>query len=95
MDATEGNMDSNYGAPDIAVGRMLVSSLQQAEEMVNKVIEYHDIKSYGSWRNNYVSISDDTDKDGDQVLQAAQNNLTDLIYSNKPFLNFKKILLLY
>jgi hypothetical protein len=61
--------------------------------MVNKVIEYHDIKSYGSWRNNYVSISDDTDKDGDQVLQAAQNNLTDLIYSNKPFLNFKKILL--
>ncbi|MFZ4105032.1 type IX secretion system sortase PorU [Flavobacterium sp.] len=93
MDATEGNLDNNYGAPDIAVGRMIVSSVQQAEEMVNKVIEYHDIKSYGSWRNNYVSISDDTDKDGDQVLQVAQNNLTDLIYSNKPFLNFKKILL--
>ncbi len=93
MDATEGNLDNNYGAPDIAVGRMIVSSVQQAEEMVNKVIEYHDIKSYGSWRNNYVSISDDTDKDGDQVLQVAQNNLTDLIYSTKPFLNFKKILL--
>jgi hypothetical protein len=25
--------------------------------MVNKVIEYHD-KSYGSWRNNIVMISD-------------------------------------
>ena len=93
MDATEGNLDNNYGAPDIAVGRMLVSSVQQAEEMVTKVIEYHDIKSYGSWRNIYVSISDDTDKDGDQVLQAAQNDLTDLIYANKPFVNFKKILL--
>ena len=93
MDATEGNLDSNYGAPDIAIGRMLVSSVQQADQMVNKVIDYHDIKSYGSWRNNYVAISDDTDKDGDYVLQDAQNDLTDLIYANKPFINFKKILL--
>jgi len=93
MDNLEGNLDNNYGAADIAVGRMLVSSVQQAEEMVNKVIEYHDIKSYGSWRNNYVAISDDTDKPGDDSLQAAQNSLTDLIYSNNPFINFKKILL--
>jgi hypothetical protein len=94
MDSNEGNLDySFYGSPDIAIGRMLVSSVQQADEMVNKVLEYHDIKSYGSWRNNYVAISDDTDKDGDQVLQDAQNNLTDLIYTNKPFVNFKKILL--
>lgn len=93
MDNLEGNLDNNYGAADIAVGRMLVSSVQQAEEMVNKVIEYHDIKSYGSWRNNYVAISDDTDKPGDDSLQAAQNSLTDLIYTNNPFINFKKILL--
>jgi hypothetical protein len=93
MDSNEGSLDSNYGAPDIAVGRMLVSSVQQAEEMVNKVIEYHDIKSYGSWRNNYVAISDDADKTGDSSLQDAQNALTDLIYSNKSTINFKKILL--
>lgn len=93
MDASEGNLDSGYGAPDIAVGRMLVSSMQQAEEMVNKVIEYHSIKAYGSWRNNYVAVSDDSDKSGDGVLQVAQNTLADLIYTNKPFVNFKKILL--
>lgn len=93
MDANEGNLDNNYEEPDIAVGRMLISSVQQAEEMVNKVIEYHDIKSYGSWRNNYVAISDDADKTGDDSLQIAQNNLTDLIYTNKPLINFKKILL--
>ena len=93
MDDAEGNLDSNYGSPDIAVGRMLVSSTQQADEMVNKVLEYHDIKSYGSWRNNYVAISDDTDKSGDQVIQDAQNSLTDEIYNNKPIINFKKILL--
>jgi hypothetical protein len=39
---------------------MIVNNPQQAEEMVNKVIEYHDIKSYGSWRNNFVIISDDS-----------------------------------
>ena len=93
MDSNEGNLDIGYGAPDIAVGRMLISSAQQAEEMVNKVIEYYDIKSYGSWRNNYVAISDDTDKNGDGVLQAAQNTLTDVIYANTPNVNFKKIIL--
>jgi hypothetical protein len=36
---------------------MIVNNPQQAEEMVNKVIEYHDIKSYGSWRNNFVMIA--------------------------------------
>jgi len=93
MDSDEGNLDSSYGEPDIAIGRMLVSSVQQAEEMINKVIEYHDIKSYGSWRNNYVAISDDADKSGDGLLQDAQNTLTDLIYANRPIINFKKILL--
>lgn len=93
MDANEGNEDVFNGAADIAVGRMIVSSTQQAEEMVNKVIEYHDIKSYGSWRNNYVSISDDSDRVGDSTLQTKQSNLTDIIHTQKPFINFKKILL--
>ncbi len=95
MDNDEGVLEypNDYGEPDIAVGRMLVSSVQQAEEMVNKVLEYHDIKSYGSWRNNYVAISDDADKENDDSLQITQNNLTDSIYTNKPFINFKKILL--
>jgi hypothetical protein len=90
MDPTEG--DPIYGfAADIAVGRMLVSSPQQASEMVNKVIEYHDPKSFGSWRNNFVSISDDADKDPDASLQVRQNTLTDEIYTQKYFLNYKKI----
>ena len=97
MDSNEGNMEltgSERGI-DIAVGRMIVSSTQQAEEMVNKVLEYHDIKSYGSWRNNYISIADDPDlfKTGDKDLQINQNNVTDAIVANKPFINFKKILM--
>ncbi|MBP6557512.1 MAG: type IX secretion system sortase PorU, partial [Flavobacterium sp.] len=93
MDADEGNTNSYFDGIDIAVGRMIVSTTQQAEEMVNKVIEYHDLKSYGSWRNNYVAISDDTDKSSDLSLQNKQNSLTDAIATQKPFINFKKILL--
>lgn len=94
MDANEGNVfhDSPYGA-DVATGRMIVTTPQQAEEMVNKVIQYNDLKSYGSWRNNFVSISDDTDKPGDQVLQASQNLLTDELATQNPFVNTRKILL--
>lgn len=96
MDDNEGNMfpSSPFGV-DIAVGRMIVSSAQQADEMVNKVLEYHDLKSYGSWRNNYVCIADDPDtfKTGDYTLQKEQNNVTDAIVTNKPFINFKKILM--
>lgn len=85
----------NYGDIDIAVGRMIVNDTQQAEEMVNKVIEYHDIKSYGSWRNNYVAIADDpsADKTSDRQLQFYQNRLSDRILTEKPFLNVTKILL--
>jgi Peptidase family C25 len=94
MDANEGEIFVNSSfASDIAVGRMIVSTPQQAEEMVNKVIDYHDLKSYGSWRNNFVTISDDADKPGDGSLQLNQNNVTDEIAFENPYVNTKKIFL--
>ncbi|MGV3695605.1 type IX secretion system sortase PorU [Flavobacterium sp.] len=110
MDPEEGRLDwgitpavgatsfpYRFGGIDIAVGRMIVSTTQQAEEMVNKVIEYHDIKSYGSWRNNYVGISDDPASNienlGDNQLQFYQNRLADRISTEKPFINVIKILM--
>ncbi|TRX35475.1 type IX secretion system sortase PorU [Flavobacterium sp. ZT3R18] len=93
MDDSEGNVVSFFGGIDIAVGRMLVSNTIQADEMVNKVIEYHDKKSYGNWRNNYVSLADDSDKPSDVSLQSRQNTMADEIKLQKPFLNVSKILL--
>lgn len=93
MDSNEGNIISYFGGIDIAVGRMLVNDTKQADEMVNKIMEYHDLKSYGSWRNNFVLISDDSDKSSDASLQTRQNNLADVIASEKPFLNVNKIIL--
>ena len=93
MDPTEGNIAYFFGGIDIAVGRMLVSTNAQAEEMINKVFEYNDLKSYGNWRNNYVAISDDSDKSSDASLQFRQNQLADRIVLEKPFINLKKVLL--
>ncbi len=95
MDTNEGSLEfGGYGnGSDIAVGRMIVSTTQQADEMVDKVIDYYDLKSYGSWRNNYVCIADDADSPSDASLQARQNSLADIIYQQKPFINYKKILL--
>ena len=93
MDTNEGNIISFFGGIDIAVGRMLVSDAVQAEEMVNKVIEYHNMKAYGNWRNNFVLISDDSDKSSDTSLQVRQNTLADIISTQKPFLNVNKIIM--
>ncbi|MFY8213809.1 MAG: type IX secretion system sortase PorU [Flavobacterium sp.] len=93
MDPTEGNVDGSSRGLDIAVGRMIANSTKQADELVTKVIDYHDVKSYGNWRNNFVVIADDSDVVQDASLQTRMNNLADTLVNEKPFLNAKKILL--
>ncbi len=103
MDADEGRLDYynengagpiyDFGGVDVAIGRMVVDGPAQADELVTKVIDYHDIKSYGSWRNNIVMISDDADTGSDASLQTNHNTLADEISTEKPFLNVRKIFL--
>lgn len=92
MDDNEGQMYStgNEGI-DIAVGRMVVSSTQQAEDVVNKVIHYHDEKSFGRWRNNYIILTDDADTVGDSSLQSDLDGMIDGLNALYPFINAKKI----
>lgn len=100
MDDNEGLLESvgglsgSQGEADIAVGRMIASSNAQADELVQKVIDYHDIQSYGSWRNNYVGIADDPRATtSDNQLQTEQNIVSDRIALEKPFINVNKIYL--
>lgn len=91
MDPNEGRMLSSIDGLDIAVGRMLVSTLAQAREMVTKVIEYHDINSYGRWRNNFTLVSDDVDESWEGVIQQQLDNLGNTISFQKPFVNVIKL----
>lgn len=93
MDDNEGDMVSSADLMDLAVGRMLVSSNVQAAEMVNKVYEYHDEKSYRRWRNNLVYYADDPNPFllGDWELQKDLNELADQVSVANPFFNTNKI----
>ncbi len=90
MDANEGTMDVSDRL-DIAVGRILADTPQRAKEMVDKIESYYVKESFGSWRNNFVVISDDVDKDWEGRLQQTTDDIGDLVTQEKPFINVVKI----
>lgn len=46
---------------NLAVGRLPVTSIVDAKVVVDKIINYHSIKTLGSWKNNTVFVADDKD----------------------------------
>ncbi|MCF7561207.1 type IX secretion system sortase PorU [Sabulilitoribacter multivorans] len=90
MDDNEGTLTTSDRL-DIAVGRILVDSPQQAKEMVDKIESYYVKEALGSWRNNFVVISDDVDQDWEGLLQETTDNVGNLVTQEKPFINVVKI----
>ncbi|MFI0428419.1 type IX secretion system sortase PorU [Mariniflexile sp. HMF6888] len=90
MDANEGTMSTNDKL-DIAVGRILTDTPQRAKELVDKIELYYSKESFGSWRNNFVVVSDDVDQDWEGILQETTDNVGNLVTQNKPFMNVVKI----
>jgi Peptidase family C25 len=93
MDNSEGEMDNGSFVIDVAIGRMIVSNTNQARQMVDKIINYHDFKSYGRWRNNVVFVSDDADKSSDASLQVELDQTAVELYNQRTFININKIYL--
>ena len=90
MDDNEGGM-LNSDKLDIAIGRILAETPQRAREMVDKIESYYSSEAYGSWRNNYLLISDDVDKLSDRLLQQTTDQIAEEVKQSKPFLNVQKI----
>lgn len=44
---------------DLRVGRLIINSNDEAENQVNKIIDYENSSSYGSWRSNITLVADD------------------------------------
>ena len=92
-----GMMDSNEGTMisadklDIAVGRILVDSPNQANQMIDKIESYYNEEAYGNWRNNFLLISDDVDKLSDRSLQETTDLIAENVKDSKPFINVEKI----
>lgn len=94
LDENEGNITSqSYVGMDVAVGRMIAQSVEEAENMVDKVIAYHQKENTGRWKVNGIALADDVDALGDINLQSTLNEQVDELVAEKPFFNIRKILM--
>lgn len=63
---------NNDNLLDIAVGRLPVRTVEEAEVMVQKLVEYGSNEdAYGSWRNEFCLVADD--EDGNLHLECTEN----------------------
>ncbi len=83
--------NSSYLGLDVAVGRMPVNTIQEANAMVKKIEEYLDKDNAGRWKNTYTALADDVDGISDATLQVALNQMVDELVQNKPYFNVKKV----
>lgn len=60
LDASEGTWSSTE-LVDIAIGRLPVKTQDEANNVVNKILNYNTSNSMKEWRNNFVFIGDDED----------------------------------
>ena len=78
---------------DIGVGRFPVSTLSEANILVDKVERYYEVSSFGSWRNDVVFIADDGDAlDGNTHMWQA-DSLANHVADHYDEINIKKIYL--
>jgi len=89
LDDNEGaNVESNSISLDIGVGRLPVKTLDEAYQVVNKVLVYKDKNNFGAWLNNVTFIADD----GNGNLHMRQSDgHANKIRENRPEFNVDKI----
>ena len=90
MDENEGDMNASDRL-DIAVGRMLADTPQRAKELVDKIEGYYGPEAFGSWRNNFITVSDDVNISWEKILQNTTDEIGDEVTAEKPFINVVKI----
>ena len=91
LDDNEGVFDNDL--LDIAIGRLPAKTLDEANSMVNKIIEYHQNSSKGEWRNMTCFIADDGDTDDGNIHMNQAENLSNIVDDNYNIYNLNKIYL--
>lgn len=90
FDPVEGGMLSAHTV-DVATGRIPVSTIQEAKEIIDKILSYYGEQSLGNWRNVITLLSDDIDETTDIPIQIGVEQIADEIKVNKPVFNINKI----
>jgi len=76
---------------DVASGRIPVTTVQQAADVVDKILSYYSKNAFGDWRNTITLLADDIDQTGEETLQLGMERIADSIKKNKPVFNINKI----
>lgn len=80
-----------YHSLDIGVGRLPVKTVEEAKNVVDKIIYYEtNPNTLGQWRNRITFVADDGDVG---VHQKQADELADFVDTNHPEYNVKKIYL--
>lgn len=78
----------------INVGRLPVKTVQEARNMVDKVIRYDlNPQTYGDWRNRLTFVGDDDDGPGDIAHFRQADDIAEDMQELVPFVNLDKIYL--
>jgi len=89
-----GLLDPNEGTwigtelVDVAIGRLCVKSVEEADNVVRKILNYNTVSSMDEWRNRTVFIGDDEDG-GIHMTQS--NSLAGIMETNQKSYNVNKI----
>lgn len=87
LDDNEGEYE---GLLDIGIGRFPVSTVSQAQTMIEKILRYENKQNTGDWQNYLTFIGDD----GDSNIHMQQADfLADYVKDNYSFFNIDKIYL--
>ena len=63
--------------PDFYIGRLSVETLKQAENVVDKLINYDDKRPNGNWRRRILSVADDEiNNSGDDIFKRSLTSLS-------------------
>jgi hypothetical protein len=60
-DADDVNTNFPLSLLDIGIGRIPARTLQEAKNVVDKIVRYHDKESFGPWRRDITLVADDED----------------------------------
>ena len=90
LDPNEGNMLTSHTI-DVVSGRIPVSTVIEATNVVDKILSYYSSDAVGDWRNTVTLLADDVDVASDAPIQTGVESIADEIKNNKPIFNVNKI----
>lgn len=87
--------DEHYirGKLDIGIGRLTVTNQQEANAVVNKILNYCNPESSGSWRSQITFVGDDEDEGVMSLHMSQANEMAGYVEQNFPEFMIEKIYL--